>query len=52
MRRDPYERAVVGPIWDFAFLHGVGARVEEPGLGLRSGDGGAPPRAAGERKGR
>ena len=22
------------PIWEFAQLHGVGARVEEPGLGL------------------
>jgi hypothetical protein len=34
-----HERAMFGPIWDFAFLHGVGARVEEPGLGLLSGDG-------------
>ena len=52
MRRDPYERAVVGPIWDFAFLHGVGARVEEPGLGLRSGDGLARPDEDVKRKGR
>jgi hypothetical protein len=34
-----HERAMFGPIWDFAFLHGVGARVEEPGLGLLSGYG-------------
>ena len=39
MRRAPHERAMFGPIWDFAFLHGVGARVEEPGLGLLSGYG-------------
>jgi len=29
-----HERAVFAPIWDFAFLHGVGPRVEEAGLGL------------------
>jgi len=29
-----HERAMFGPIWDFAFLHGVGPRVEESGLGL------------------
>src|SRR6266508_2068887 len=29
-----HERAVFAPIWDFAFLHGVGPRVEESGLGL------------------
>jgi peptide/nickel transport system substrate-binding protein len=29
-----YERTIFVPIWDFAFLHGVGPRVEEPGLGL------------------
>ncbi len=29
-----YERAMFTPIWDFAFLHGVGPRVEESGLGL------------------
>jgi len=34
-----HERAMFAPIWDFAFLHGVGARVEEPGLGLLSGYG-------------
>jgi peptide/nickel transport system substrate-binding protein len=31
-----HERAVFVPIWDFAFLHGVGPRVEEAGLGLLS----------------
>jgi len=34
-----HERAVFGPIWDFAFLHGVGPRVEEPGLRLLHGYG-------------
>jgi peptide/nickel transport system substrate-binding protein len=29
-----HERAMFIPIWDFAFLHGVGPRVEESGLGL------------------
>jgi peptide/nickel transport system substrate-binding protein len=29
-----HERAVFAPVWDFAFLHGVGPRVEESGLGL------------------
>jgi peptide/nickel transport system substrate-binding protein len=29
-----HERAMFVPIWDFAFLHGVGPRVEESGLGL------------------
>src|SRR5438552_4294885 len=29
-----YERAMFAPVWDFAFLHGVGPRVEESGLGL------------------
>jgi len=29
-----HDRAVFIPIWDFAFLHGVGPRVEESGLGL------------------
>ncbi len=29
-----YERAMFVPIWDFAFLHGVGPRVEESGVGL------------------
>ncbi len=31
-----HERAMFVPIWDFAFLHGVGPRVEESGLGLLS----------------
>ena len=29
-----YERAMFAPVWDFAFLHGIGPRVEESGLGL------------------
>ena len=29
-----HERAMFAPIWDFAFLHGVGPRVEESGVGL------------------
>jgi peptide/nickel transport system substrate-binding protein len=29
-----HERAMFAPIWDFAFLHGVGPRVDEAGLGL------------------
>ena len=29
-----YDRVMFAPIWEFAQLHGVGARVEEPGLGL------------------
>jgi peptide/nickel transport system substrate-binding protein len=29
-----HERAMFAPIWDFGFLHGVGPRVEESGLGL------------------
>ena len=29
-----HERAMFAPVWDFAFLHGVGPRVEESGLGL------------------
>ena len=27
------------PVWDFAFLHGVGPRAEESGLGLLGGYG-------------
>jgi peptide/nickel transport system substrate-binding protein len=34
MQKLLHERAAFGPIWDFAFLHGVGPRVEEAGLGL------------------
>ncbi len=29
-----YERAMFAPIWELAFLNGVGPRVEEAGLGL------------------
>ena len=29
-----HERAMFVPIWDLAFLHGVGPRVEEAGLGM------------------
>ena len=29
-----YERVMFAPIWEFAQLHGIGARVEEAGLGL------------------
>jgi len=38
-----HERAMFAPIWDFAFLHGVGPRVEEPGLGLLGGYGFSAP---------
>ena len=38
-----HERAMFAPIWDFAFLHGVGPRVEEAGLGLMSGYGFSAP---------
>ena len=38
-----HERAMFAPIWDFAFLHGVGARVEEAGLGLLGGYGFSAP---------
>jgi peptide/nickel transport system substrate-binding protein len=38
-----HERAVFAPIWDFAFLHGVGPRVEESGLGLMSNYGFSAP---------
>jgi peptide/nickel transport system substrate-binding protein len=34
MQQTIHERAMFAPIWDFAFLHGVGPRVEESGLGL------------------
>ena len=34
-----HERVVFVPIWDFGFLHGVGPRVEEAGLGLLAGYG-------------
>ncbi|HSF07395.1 MAG TPA: hypothetical protein VLG10_16565 [Methylomirabilota bacterium] len=29
-----HERTMFFPIWELAFLHGFGPRVEEPGLGL------------------
>jgi peptide/nickel transport system substrate-binding protein len=38
-----HERAMFAPIWDFAFLHGVGPRVEESGLGLLGGYGFSAP---------
>jgi hypothetical protein len=34
---------VFAPIWDFAFLHGVGPRVDEAGLGLLAGYGFSAP---------
>jgi len=34
-----HEKAMFVPVWDFAFLHGVGPRVEESGLGLLAGYG-------------
>ena len=33
-RRIAHERVMFAPIWELAFLNGVGARVEEAGLGL------------------
>jgi ABC-type transport system substrate-binding protein len=38
-----HERAMFAPIWDFAFLHGVGPRVDEAGLGLLGGYGFSAP---------
>jgi peptide/nickel transport system substrate-binding protein len=38
-----HERAMFAPIWDFAFLHGVGPRVEESGVGLMPGYGFSAP---------
>ena len=32
-----HERAIVAPIYELAFISGVGRRVEEPGLGLIAG---------------
>ena len=43
MQQIIHERAMFAPIWDFAFLHGVGARVEEAGLGLLGGYGFSAP---------
>ena len=38
-----HERAMFAPIWNFAFLHGVGPRVEESSLGLTSNYGFSAP---------
>jgi peptide/nickel transport system substrate-binding protein len=38
-----HDKAMFAPIWDFAFLHGVGPRVEESGLGLLGGYGFSAP---------
>jgi peptide/nickel transport system substrate-binding protein len=43
MQQLVYEKAMFAPIWDFAFLHGVGPRVEESGLGLLGGYGFSAP---------
>jgi peptide/nickel transport system substrate-binding protein len=43
MQQIIHERAMFAPIWDFAFIHGVGARVEESGLGLLGGYGFSAP---------
>ena len=43
MQQLVYERAQFAPIWDFAFLHGVGPRVEESGLGLLGAHGFSAP---------
>jgi len=37
MQQLVYERAMFAPIWELAFLNGVGPRVEESGLGLIPG---------------
>jgi peptide/nickel transport system substrate-binding protein len=34
MQQLVHDKAMFIPVWDFAFLHGVGPRVEESGLGL------------------
>ena len=52
MQQMIHERAMFAPIWDFAFLHGVGPRVEESGLGLMGGYGfSAPTRTSSSRPG-
>jgi peptide/nickel transport system substrate-binding protein len=38
-----HERAMFAPIWELAFIHGVGPRVEESGLGLIGGYGFSAP---------
>ncbi len=37
MQQLVHERAIFAPIWELAFLNGVGPRVEESGLGLVAG---------------
>jgi peptide/nickel transport system substrate-binding protein len=37
MQQMVHERAIFAPIWELAFLNGVGPRVEESGLGLIAG---------------
>ena len=37
MQQLVHERAMFAPIWELAFLNGVGPRVEESGLGLIAG---------------
>ena len=32
-----YERTIYAPIWQLAFINGVGSRVEELGFGLIAG---------------
>jgi peptide/nickel transport system substrate-binding protein len=37
MQQLVHERAMFAPIYELAFITGVGRRVEEPGLGLIAG---------------
>lgn len=37
MQQLVHERAMFAPIWDLAFIHGIGPRVEESGVGLIPG---------------
>jgi peptide/nickel transport system substrate-binding protein len=37
MQQIVHERAIFAPIWELAFLNGVGSRVEDSGLGLIAG---------------
>ena len=37
MQQIVHERAMFAPIWELAFLNGVGPRVAESGLGLIAG---------------
>ena len=43
MQQLVHERAMFAPIWELAFLNGVGPRVEESGLGLLAGYGFSAP---------